>query len=145
MIYADTSFLFSLVLHDTNTAAAIAYLSKHRQALALTPWQRCELHNAIRLAVFRGLCSEAAARQGFARIENDLAKGNLTETRITWPDVLERAESLSAQYTPSLGVRSLDLLHVAVATSLAARTFLTFDSRQLTLARSAGLRVAKLK
>ena len=54
MVYADTSFLFSLVLHDANTAGAVAYLMKNPVALALTLWQRCELSNAIRLLVWRG-------------------------------------------------------------------------------------------
>jgi hypothetical protein len=40
-----------------------------------------------------------------------------------------------------LGVRSLDILHVAIAMSLGARTFLSFDDRQRALATRAGLTV----
>jgi predicted nucleic acid-binding protein len=144
MTYADTSFLFSLVLHDANTAAAVAYLSKHRTALVLTPWQRGELHNAIRLSVFRGHCSAAEAKQALARIETDLAEGNLIETPLIWPEVMALAETLSARHTETLGVRSLDLLHVAAASSLHARKFLTCDGRQLALARAAGLPAEKI-
>ncbi|HEU5078433.1 MAG TPA: type II toxin-antitoxin system VapC family toxin [Opitutaceae bacterium] len=144
MVYADTSFLFSLVLHDANTAAAVAYLSKHPTPLALTSWQRCELHNAIRLSVFRGNCSETNANSALARIENDLAAGNLVETTLGWSDVMAIAETLSARRTTTLGVRSLDLLHIAAAVSLQAKTFLTCDGRQLALTRAAGIRVDKI-
>jgi len=139
MIYADTSFLFSLVLHDANTTATVAYLAKHPTALVLTSWQRCELHNAIRLSVFRGICSAPDAAQALVRIEADLTDGNLVETPLTWPDVLALAETLGAKHTATLGVRSLDLLHVAAAGSLRAKRFLTCDGRQLALARAAGI------
>jgi predicted nucleic acid-binding protein len=144
MIYADTSFLFSLVLHDANTAAAVAFLTKHQNALVLTPWQRCELSNAIRLSVFRGSCSAANAKQALARIESDIAAGNLIETPLQWPDVLSLAETLSEKHTMTLGVRSLDLLHVAAAGSLGAKRFLTCDGRQLALARAAGIPADKI-
>ena len=144
MVYADTSFLFSLVLHDANTAAAVAYLKGHAVSLALTPWQRCELQNAVRLAVWRGNCDALAAKRALEKITADLAVGNLTETPLVWPDVLMIADELSAKHTAALGVRSLDLLHVAAAVSLSAKTFLTCDGRQLALARVAGLHANKI-
>lgn len=144
MIYADTSFLFSLVMHDANTAGAVAYLSNHPSALALTPWQRCELNNAIRLSVSRGNCSGADAARAIAQIETDIADGNFIETALTWPEVLLLAETLSARHTTTLGVRSLDLLHVAAASSLGAKKFLTCDGRQLALARAARIPADKI-
>ena len=144
MVYADTSFLFSLVLHDANTAAAIAYLKGHAASLALTSWQRCELQNAVRLAVWRGNCDAPAAKRALARITADLAIGNFTATPLVWPDVITIADELSENHTAALGVRSLDLLHVAAAVSLSAKTFLTCDGRQLALARAAGLHADKI-
>jgi hypothetical protein len=38
-------------------------------------------------------------------------------------------------------VRSFDLLHVGLAVTLGATDFLTFDARQATLAKAAGLKV----
>lgn len=139
MVYADTSFLFSLVLYDANTAAVIAYLKGHPVSLGFTPWQRCELQNAIRLSVWRGNCDAAAAKRALERITADVAAGNLTETPLVWPEVLRIADELSEKHTAALGVRSLDLLHVAAAVSLDAKPFLTCDDRQLALARVAGL------
>jgi len=141
MIYADTSFLFSLFLHDAHTAAVGRYLVRRARPLAFTAWQRCELQNAIRLAVFRGACSANAAKEALAAIEADLEAGNLVATPLAWVEVLERAERLSAAHTPTLGVRTLDLLHIAAAGSLRAKRFLTCNARQLTLAQVAGLPV----
>ena len=144
MTYADTSFLFSLVLYDANTVAAIAYLKAHPTALAFTSWQRCELRNAVRLAVWRGNCDSAAAKGALEKIASDLAAGNLTETPLMWPEVLLLADELGEKHTAALGVRSLDLLHVAAAVSLGAKTFLTCDGRQLALARAVGLHADKI-
>ncbi len=72
-------------------------------------------------------------------IEADLEAGNLIETPLAWVEVLDRAERLSAAHTPPLGVRTLDLMHIAAAGSLRAKRFLTCDARQLALARAAGL------
>lgn len=144
MIYADTSFLFSLVLHDANTVAAVAYLKGHAAALAFTPWQRCELRNAIRLALWRGNCDAATANRALDKMAADLATGNLIETPLVWPDVLQVADLLGEMHTAALGVRSLNLLHVAAAVTLRAKKFLTCDVCQLALARAAGLRVEEI-
>src|SRR5580693_272539 len=110
MVYADTSFLFSLVLHDTNTVGVVTYLKRQPARLAFTSWQRCELRNAVRLAVWRGNCEVSAARRAIEKITADLAVGNLTETPLVWPEVLAVADELSEKHTATLGVRSLDLL-----------------------------------
>jgi hypothetical protein len=94
VVYADTSFLFSLVLHDANTVGAVAYLKRHSTSLALTPWQRCELNNAVRLSVWRGNCSAAIAMAALEKIDADLRTGNFAETPLIWPEVLKIAEEL---------------------------------------------------
>jgi predicted nucleic acid-binding protein len=136
--------LFSLVLHDVNTAGTVAYLTNKPVALALTSWQRCELSNAIRLSVWRGNCAAADANRALEKIEDDITAGNLIDTSLVWPDVLSLAEKLSAKHTATLGVRSLDLLHFAAALSLGAKKFLTCDGMQLALARAAGISADKI-
>ena len=144
MTYADTSFLFSLVMHDANTAVALSYLRKHPTELALTPLQRFELGNALRLSVWRGNSTPAELGQALSRIEADLTTGNLVEAPLAWPELMAHAEKLSAKHTAAIGVRSLDLLHVSAAISLEAKRVLTCDLRQLALARAAGLNAAKV-
>lgn len=144
MVYADTSFLFSVVLNDTNTIRAQTYLIGNATDLALTSWQRCELVNAARLSVWRGSFSASDAASAIAMIETMLHAGKFSEAALVWPDLLEIAEEISAKHASSLGVRTLDLMHVAAASSLEAKTFLSFDERQITLARICGLHVPRL-
>ena len=56
-------------------------------------------------------------------------------------DTFREAEDLAASHTEKLGVRSFDLMHVGLAIALGATEFLTFDLRQASLARAAGLQV----
>jgi predicted nucleic acid-binding protein len=72
---------------------------------------------------------------------SDLAANVFTYTNPAWPEVFLEAERLSAGHSEILGTRSLDVLHVATALVLGARDFLTFDTRQGSLARAAGLRL----
>ena len=131
MIYADTSFLFSLILHDVNTTAAKAYLKRHKESLILTPWQRYELRNAVRLSVWRANCPPPLAKGALEQIDADIATGSFSVTAIDWTDIMERADGLSGQHTTTVGARSLDLFHIASA--------FTFDARQFVAAKAAGL------
>ena len=56
--------------------------------------------------------------------------------------MFEKAALLSDRHGPMVGTRTLDILHVAAALVLDAKRFLTFDQRQHTLAKKAGLEVA---
>jgi predicted nucleic acid-binding protein len=139
--YADTSFLFSLVVSDQNTLAAAVYVRAHRRPLLITLLQRLELSNAIRLAVFRKHADQTAANAALAQIENFFAAGKFLHTPLVWTDVVAEADRLGALHTAALGGRTFDLVHVAAAVSLAAKDFLTFDTRQHAFAKAAGLRV----
>ena len=54
---------------------------------------------------------------------------------IVWEEVMQESESLTAKYTASHGLRSLDTLHLATAKHLGCDTFLTFDAVQAQVAR----------
>jgi predicted nucleic acid-binding protein len=143
-VYADTSFLFSLFLRDANTAGAIQFLRANPRPLAFTGWQKCELRNALRLSVFRGNHDQQAASVALRKIDIDIARGDLADTPLVWPVVLDEAEALSIKHAIQLGIRALDLLHVAAAVSIGAGRFVTCDGRQLALAQAAGLRADKV-
>ena len=51
----------------------------------------------------------------------------------------ETSIDLARRFGPTLGVRTLDSLHVACALELRAQKFWTFDERQAKLAEAAGL------
>jgi len=146
MTYADASFLASLCLSDSNSAAAVAFVKSRRQPLALTVLQRHELRNAIRLAVFRtrntsSPVTEADAHAALARMDTNIASGSFVEHPLPWSEAMAEAERLGSAHTMTLGIRGMDLLNVAAAVVTKSRIFVTFDSRQRAIAQAAGLKV----
>jgi predicted nucleic acid-binding protein len=139
--YADTSFLTRIYTPHTNSARALSWLQRATEALPFTPLHRHELRNAIRLSVFRREIIAEQRKAAFREIDADLAEGILAHTAIPWTDTFREAESLAALHTETLGLRSFDLLHVGLAITLGATEFLTFDTRQATLAKAAGLKI----
>jgi predicted nucleic acid-binding protein len=143
VVYADTSFLFSLYARDANSDLANRVMTKLRAPLIYTSLQRHELRNALRLSAFRGEISKSECRQLLQTLEQDLHDGVLLEATVNWNETYSIAESLSHSHTVALGTRGFDILHVAVALSLQSKTFLTFDTRQSNLAKAAKLKVTK--
>lgn len=139
--YADTSFLFSLYAQDANTARAAELSATLHGALLVTPLQRFELRNALRLSVFRGDVAVEECRRLLDLIEADIQAGALVETPVAWAEVYAEAEALSASHTAKLGIRAGDVLHIAAAAALGAKAFYTFDTRQKSLAVKAGMKV----
>lgn len=139
--YADTSFLFSLYAQDANTVRAARIAGTLDCPFALTPLQRYELRNALRLAVFRGDIAAAECQRLVDLIEADTKTGAIVETPVAWAEVYAEAEALSAAHTEELGTRAFDVLHVAAAAALGAKHFYTFDARQKALAAKAGMKV----
>jgi len=110
----------------------------HRPVIWLTPLNRVEFAHAIQQYVFRRLITAVEAGQVWADFEYDCTHGiwktvDLPEQ--TW----ETGIDLARRHGPSLGVRTLDSLHVACALELGAQSFWTFDERQARLAEAAGL------
>lgn len=141
VVYADTSFLFSLYAQDANTPRATKLAGTLHGALIATPLQRFELRNALRLSVFRGDIAADESRRLLDLIEADIKTGALVETPVAWAEVYAEAEALSAAHTGKTGTRGMDVLHVASAAALGARVFFTFDTRQRALAAKAGMNV----
>jgi predicted nucleic acid-binding protein len=139
--YADTSFLVRIYTPHADSLKALNWLQKARQALPFTQIHRHELRNAIRLRVFRGEISSEQRKLALAEIESDLNDDILRHTPISWTEAFRQAEDLGAAHTEELGVRSIDLLHVAVALTLGATELLTYDERQASLAQAAGLKI----
>jgi predicted nucleic acid-binding protein len=139
--YADTSFFFSLYAQDANTIKAGQIAATVQTPLVFTPLQRHELRNAFRLSLFRSEITAAECQRLLDAVEADSKTGVLVETPVSWVEVYSEAEKLSAAHTKTLGTRGFDVLHVAAAIALGTKTFLTFDTRQKSLAVKAGLKV----
>ena|SRR5438105_10390893 len=139
--YADPSFLVGVYSPEPDSVKALQWLQRHREPLPFTPFHRHEVRNAIRLRVFRGDITPEQRKRAFEEIEEDLTDGILVHTTVPWTNAFRESEDLAAAHNETLGVRSIDLLHVGLALSLKTKEFLTFDTRQAKLAKAAGLRV----
>ncbi len=136
-VYADSSFVAPIYVIDVHAAEARRRMSS-RPDLWLTPFNRTELANALYQQVFRARISALEARLAWNNFEQDCANGiwnpiNLPES------IWETSIGLARQYGPTLGVRTLDSLHVACALELKSQKFWTFDDRQARLAEAVGL------
>ncbi|MBM3890129.1 MAG: type II toxin-antitoxin system VapC family toxin [Verrucomicrobia bacterium] len=140
--YADSSFLVSCYVTDANTPQAKGYLLRVGVPLVFTALHALEVRNAFALGVFRGLFSSGDAAAARANLETDLRSGRLVKKAVNWPMVLRIAVRLAERHSATVGTRSLDVLHVATAKVLRAVEFVSFDTRQRTLAATVGLKVA---
>jgi len=138
--YVDPSALLKLYIHQRESAAMSAWRARSKGALAVTHHGRAEIVNGICLAVFRGDITTDAKNDALASFDEDFAEGRYVQADLLWRATLQRAGELSRKHTPTLGCRTLDVLHVASALELGLRRFLTFDLRQHRLVRAVGLK-----
>lgn len=139
-IYVDPSALRSLYVHDDRSARFCAWRKRIGGSLAVTRFGRAEIVNSVQLAVFRKLLDEHAAASAIEDFETDIRDGRLTLVDALWRKMLDRAAALSAKHTAELGVRTLDVLHAATAEVLELTNFVSYDKRQIALAKRIGLR-----
>jgi hypothetical protein len=139
--FADTGFIASLYLKESTSAPARAAIQAAPAVLPLTPLAALELRNAFNRAVQRQRITAAQRDALWQDVEADIASGFLILTPVPADELHHKARQLSDRYTPTLGTRSLDLLHVAAALVLQAKVFFSFDDRQRKAAASEGLKV----
>ena len=139
-IYFDTSFLSSLYAVDANTAAAVEAVQPIGAIRLVSQLTELELRNALQLRVFRKELTPASAQEAQSIWEKNVADGHFQVCPLpeAW---LKRSHIISKKTTARLGVRSLDLIHVASALELEADALFSFDERQRKLAREFKLNV----
>ncbi len=128
------------------TEVAVAYRETMKKALIYTNLLEFEFTQAVRLQVWlhgadrnKGY-GQGEADQMLADWSADVAAGVNVLVPCDMEQVMQLARRLSEQRTTRHGHRTLDILHVATAVHLGAKTFLTFDIRQRALARYLGLK-----
>jgi predicted nucleic acid-binding protein len=136
--YADTSFLVSLYSPDSNSTEAAGRMQQAPLPLLLTPLGELELVNALQLRLFRKEVHSAEVRAAYKLFRADMRDGILSMKSLP-AAIYTQAKLLALRWTAKIGVRTLDIIHVAAALALEVETFNTFDDRQRKLARAAGL------
>ena len=97
------------------------------------------MRNAFALGVFRRVLTAAQAGAAWLDVERDLRSGRLVPHPVNWTPVYRSAAQCAAAHSPTIGCRSLDVLHVALAKTLKVTESFTFDARQKALAMAVGM------
>ena len=139
--FADTGFVASLYLKESTSARARAAIEATPAMLPLTQLGALELRNAFNRSVQLQRITAAQRDALWQDVEADITTGFLMLTPVPSDELHRKARQLSDRYTPTLGTRSLDLLHVAAALLLEAKVFFSFDDRQRKAAASEALKV----
>ena len=136
-VYADSSFLTSLYVLDSHLPEARKRLLQ-KPEIWLTPLNRAELAHTFYFQVFRQRIRIGEAQLAWEAFENDCSRRIWRQVPVPL-NAWSVSVSLAERYGPSLGIRTLDSLHVACALEVTAQKFWTFDERQARLAEAAGL------
>jgi predicted nucleic acid-binding protein len=135
--YVDSSFLVSSYIADARSAA-VDQRHALRFRIMISPFNRAEFANAVYQQAFLRRLTSVEAQKVWTEFERDCSS-SLWST-VEFPHAAwGTCADLARRYTPTLGVRTLDSLHVACALELNAQKFWTFDDRQARLAEAVGL------
>jgi len=143
VIYLDTGCLVKLYFPEPDSARVAALVAG--QALVYSGLHELEVTNALELKVFR---KEAVLKQAQATrdlIATDVRAGILHAPTLAWSDIWLAASELARKHSRTLGCRSLDILHCAVAAQLDVAGFVTTDRRQRRLAAKLGMRCPEVR
>jgi len=142
--YWDSGAIVKLYVSEAHSAKVSAHTQTLRHPIFCSHLHDLEIRNGLRLKLFRGESSRKAVNAALLLMDEDLKSGVLVRPNLNWLDTFRRAENLSKDLFSTMGVRSLDLLHVASALVLQTEKFLTFDERQRAVAKKTGLQIVDL-
>jgi predicted nucleic acid-binding protein len=139
--YFDTAIILKLYVQEATSPAALRLVGGFVAPYLLTSWQEIETRTALRLKAFRKEITGAEMRTSLEAFDQDIANGRWRTPGYQEATVWRFARDLSDRHAETIGCRTLDLLHVAVALTLGVKTFVSFDERQRTVAKLEGLSV----
>jgi predicted nucleic acid-binding protein len=139
VIYLDAGCLLKLYYPEPNSAAVAAAVTG--EAIVFTALHELETMTALQLKRFRGEATVEQAEAARRLVDEDVASGKLTRLPVNWPVAMQGAAELARAHAATKGCRSLDVLHCAVAQTMAVDRFVSSDARQLAVAAAAALPV----
>lgn len=137
MRYFDTGLLLKLYLSEPREGEAEQWFQSSPAPPPFTSLHGLEMRSAVRQKLGRGEIDLAEAERVLSALQDDLETGVFSQADVVWAEVFLRAERFSAAHGTATLCRSLDTLHVALASVLGATEFCTFDARQAKMAAAA--------
>lgn len=138
MIYLDTSAFLKLYVRETGSDFVQKVLESQNAPIPVADVLEWEFSNALRLKVFRGELDGGTVDHMMKLFDDRLLRGQYVAVDID-RSLLNRDVRDLSRYSSTIGSRTLDVVHVAIAVQLKADQLVTFDDRQADLARNAGL------
>ena len=143
-VYYDSGVLVKLYVREERSGDVARFVAGRGEALIVNGLHELEVGNALRLKRFRHEIGDEQLSASMSMVTGDLASGRLVRTGVDWPSVYAEAERLSATTTTEVGVRAIDLVHVAAALVRGASGLVSLDRRQRAAAGLAGLAVIEI-
>ena len=142
--YYDSGVLVKLYVREERSDDVARFVAGRGEAIIVNGLHELEVGNALRLKRFRNEIDDAQLSASMSMVTGDLATGRLIRSGVDWQSVYAEAERVSAATTAGVGVRTIDLLHVAAALVRGASGLVSLDRRQRAAADLAGLAVADI-
>ncbi len=139
MVYLDTGCLVKLYYPEPESAAVAKIV--FGKSIIFTELHELEVVTAMQLKVFRGEATRDRVEATLDLVREDLTSGKLLRKSLGFQSAVREAVSMSLARASTIGSRSLDILHCALAKATGAEAFVSTDARQLALARAESLPV----
>jgi predicted nucleic acid-binding protein len=133
--YLDTSFMLKFYLLEPDSEEAVVWLLENRNVVFVSPLTDVEV-----ITAFSREDSEGAARRAIDNYLDDLAANVYVKLQID-AEVFTLAAEIAERYARQYKLRSLDVLHLAIALRHSVLNFGTYDKRLGEAAAGMGLRV----
>ncbi len=144
-LYLDSSVLVKLYVPEANSPDVVSFIETRGQPLVMTRHLSLEVQTAIRRRVFNKTLPADKAKQAIQNFNRDVGASYVfNRAELDMNQVYGRALDVSREWAALLGVRTLDILHVAAALELHLIDFATSDEKQAQLAERCGLTVRRL-
>ena len=143
-LYYDSGVLVKLYVREDRSDEVTRFVARRGESVAVNRLHEFEIRNALRLKRFRDEIDDVQLAASLGMIAADFAERRLIRHEADWQVIHDEAERLSAVTGATVGVRTIDVIHIAAALTQMATGVVSFDRRQLAAARMSGLRVVEL-
>jgi predicted nucleic acid-binding protein len=144
MLYLDTSALIKIYITEQDSDKIIDYLAQQQSQVALCKIHDLEFTNAINLMVFWKRITAAEQKIIFQNFKSHEEQEAFVRPSHDLSEVFSTSEKISHKYSSEIGCRSLDILQLAFCLELGCKHFISFDERQIQLAKKLKLKTISL-
>jgi predicted nucleic acid-binding protein len=142
--YLGTSLLVKLYVQEAGSEIALGLVRRDDMEPMISRLSEVEMASALLASSGRsvGSVNRDKLRRGYSAFRLQRESGFYQVVEVG-DSAFSLAQALGERFGEALGVRALDLLHVATAMRMGAVSFGTFDDRQGRLAEAVGMKLLR--